>query len=162
WSLTSGGTGGACIPTVNNDVFFDGSSFIAGGSTVTTATGNAYCRNMDWTGAINNPVFDESPSLNMEVWGDLTLNPAVTMNTLILLKGATNNMHSLNGSNLGDYNFTIMKPGGSNTAAGDLSNSNNNIVLTSGSLDLSNKNINVEFSDDGGTAQPTTLNISNA
>jgi len=27
WSLTSGGTGGACVPVVNDNVFFDGNSF---------------------------------------------------------------------------------------------------------------------------------------
>src|SRR5690606_13497212 len=86
WSMTSGGTGGACVPTVDNDVFFDAYSFTATGDTVSVASGNAYCRNMDWTGATNNPIFSKDALLTMEIWGDLVMNPEVTMNSNIGLQ----------------------------------------------------------------------------
>src|SRR5690606_16109798 len=59
WSETSGGTGGACIPTVNNDVYFDGNSGFGttvASRTITVNNGNAYFHNMSWAGASNNPI----------------------------------------------------------------------------------------------------------
>src|SRR5690606_12104371 len=41
WSTTSGGPAGACVPTVENDVFFDVNSFTGNGNEVTVASGNA-------------------------------------------------------------------------------------------------------------------------
>src|SRR5690606_28101765 len=61
WSTESGGSGGACIPTVANDVYFDeNSGFGTSGAarTITVNNGNAYFRNMDWTGAVNNPILN--------------------------------------------------------------------------------------------------------
>ncbi len=47
WSATSGGIGGEAIPTSADDVFIDANS---GAVTVTMATGNTGCKNLDFTG----------------------------------------------------------------------------------------------------------------
>jgi gliding motility-associated-like protein len=79
WSLTSGGAGGACIPTPEDDVFFNANSFTAANQSVfvTRAAGLSYgylqnCRNMDWTGARFNPQFD---FYNLFIYGNLKFIP---------------------------------------------------------------------------------------
>ena len=47
WSTTSGGSGGAAVPTSSDSVFFDSNS---GAVTVTCATGGGACGNADFTG----------------------------------------------------------------------------------------------------------------
>ena len=47
WAATSGGAGGASVPTTADDVFFDANS---GASTVTIAAGNTGCKSMTCTG----------------------------------------------------------------------------------------------------------------
>jgi len=78
WSFTSGGVGGACVPTAIDNVFFDENSFSATGQTVTINTGNAVCRNMAWTGAKSNPTL-AGPNINsLRIYGSLTLISAMT------------------------------------------------------------------------------------
>ena len=57
WSYSSGGTGGACIPMIYDDVYFDANSFNSSFDTVFVDTMNTYCRKMSWLNATNNPVF---------------------------------------------------------------------------------------------------------
>lgn len=47
WATTSGGAGGAAVPTAADDVFLDGAS---GAVTVTMSTASAVCRSIDCTG----------------------------------------------------------------------------------------------------------------
>lgn len=47
WSTTSGGSGGASVPGLGDNVFFDANS---GTYIVTGSYGNAYCNNIDFTG----------------------------------------------------------------------------------------------------------------
>lgn len=67
WATTSGGGGGATLPTSTDDVFFDAAS---GAVTVTIASGNTGCRNLDttgYTGTLNG-------SAPISVYGNLNLN----------------------------------------------------------------------------------------
>jgi gliding motility-associated-like protein len=82
WSLASGGAGGACIPTPEDDVFFDANSFTAVGQRVfvTNQVGVSYgyiqnCKNMDWTGVRFNPQFN---FYNLYIYGNLTFVPTMT------------------------------------------------------------------------------------
>lgn len=54
WSDTSGGAGGASVPTSADTVYFNANSFSATGQTVLTS-GNITCGGMDWTGVTNTP-----------------------------------------------------------------------------------------------------------
>jgi hypothetical protein len=79
WATTSGGNVfHVQVPTSFDDVHFDANSFTALGQIVTNDTTIAYCRDMDWTGATNNPTF-EAANINIElkIFGSLTLNPIV-------------------------------------------------------------------------------------
>jgi len=50
WSATSGGAGGASVPTTADDVFFDAGSNTGAAITVTIATGNTGARSINCTG----------------------------------------------------------------------------------------------------------------
>jgi hypothetical protein len=58
WASSSGGapSSSGCLPTLATNVHFDANSFTAPGQAVTLDGANAFCRDMDWTGA-NAPVF---------------------------------------------------------------------------------------------------------
>ncbi|MFC2100814.1 gliding motility-associated C-terminal domain-containing protein [Bacteroidota bacterium] len=68
WSYSSGGPGGACIPTSIDDVFFDANSFVSTGNTVQISV-PATCHNMDWTAAYGNPVF--TGTTHLDIYGSL-------------------------------------------------------------------------------------------
>jgi hypothetical protein len=72
WSATSGGLGGASVPTSTDATFFDANSFLVLTGTVTRNV-DANCLSMDWTGATNNPTFDCSSAHDIGVYGPLTL-----------------------------------------------------------------------------------------
>jgi gliding motility-associated-like protein len=73
WSFTSGGPGGACVPTGADNVFFDGNSFVGNGNTVTINVENALCKNMNWTGADGRPVFTGPMENNLRIYGSLRM-----------------------------------------------------------------------------------------
>lgn len=51
WALTSGGTGGVCVPSLNNNVFIDANSgFTSASKNITMQTSN-YCRNITCSGS---------------------------------------------------------------------------------------------------------------
>ena len=59
WVTTSGGsTQQTSLPSPTDNVHFDLHSFSTTGQTVTINVNNAYCKNMDWTGATNSPTFN--------------------------------------------------------------------------------------------------------
>jgi gliding motility-associated-like protein len=163
WSTTSGGPGGACIPTVANDVFFDANSFSSGSSAVTISAGNAYCRNMNWTGAAFAPVFTKPDALSMEIWGNIILNPAVTMNARVIFTGATNSTFTSNGSTSGNLDMYVLKSEGYTLRFMDnYSNGLTRLELRNGGLDLSGRTIVMEAISDKGVPTPTSMNITNA
>ena len=73
WATTSGGTTlHTQIPTALDDVFFDaGSGFTAASKTVTINASTAFCHNMDWTGASNNPALAGNYLNTLNVYGSL-------------------------------------------------------------------------------------------
>jgi hypothetical protein len=78
WSLTSGGTGGAGVPTSADNAIFDAASFTATGQTVTV---NAIlnCYSLDFSAATNNGTFTQG-NYAINVYDSLTLNPNITFN----------------------------------------------------------------------------------
>jgi hypothetical protein len=106
WSSTSGGTGGECVPTLIDDVFFDSASFPIVGQTLTLTTALSYCRNMNWTWVTNNPSWITSLNTNsMEIYGSVILSPSIgIINFLggyINIRGTSPNQITSNGKNLG-------------------------------------------------------------
>ncbi len=91
-------------PTVYDDVYFDANSgFTTANRTVTINNGNAYARNINWTGALNSPVWNKSTSWKLEVWGDsLIVTAPATFNLELILKDSIScfyeRQHSFSGS----------------------------------------------------------------
>lgn len=77
WSLTSGGVGGACMPNLYDNVFFDSNSFLTTGDTVFATADFMYCKNMDCSSAINAPVFYNGGRFTNQLYisGSIILNP---------------------------------------------------------------------------------------
>lgn len=71
WSYTSGGVGGACIPTPIDNVVFDDNSFNGNGQVVELSAPLSYCRNMTWVGTTGVPIF-RNVGLQLNVSGSLT------------------------------------------------------------------------------------------
>jgi gliding motility-associated-like protein len=79
WSLSSGGPGGECPPTIRDHVFFDGGSGFEPEATVTIDLKNAQCNDFIWLPSVqNNPFVQGADSNNMHVWGSFILDPAMT------------------------------------------------------------------------------------
>jgi hypothetical protein len=75
WSLNSGGSGGECVPSPYDDVFFDVNSDLTSGSVVEANSLVSYCRDMTWTGIMGNPEFKSNTSSNMlYLFGSLILS----------------------------------------------------------------------------------------
>jgi gliding motility-associated-like protein len=79
WSLTSGGTGGECPPTIRDNVFFDAGSGFAEGDVVFMDLKNNQCKDFIWLdGVSNHPWVDGADTVNLRVWGSFILNPGMT------------------------------------------------------------------------------------
>jgi gliding motility-associated-like protein len=76
WSYTSGGTGGACIPTYRDNVFFDQNSFFTPTDTVTIDSTFAECHNMQWQGFTGNPQFRHIVD-QLNIYGSLRMDTAM-------------------------------------------------------------------------------------
>jgi hypothetical protein len=102
WSATTGGVGGASVPTSVDNVYFDANSFTLTGQTVTVNT-TANCLDMDWTGALNIPTLTGGFDINIygnlvfisgmsdQLTGDLNLSATTTGKTIttngVVIKG---------------------------------------------------------------------------
>ncbi|NML41670.1 hypothetical protein HHL17_31080, partial [Chitinophaga sp. G-6-1-13] len=164
WSASSGGPAGACVPTALDNVFFDANSFTNGSSTVSVATGNAYCRNMDWTGAGFNPVFNHTTSFGMEIWGNLVMNPAVTMNASPVFKGPSDATITTNGGGSGVLVLYIEKPAANTVRFLDnfINPTGGSIAPKSGIVDLTGLTIKLASISDYFATGPTNIKIANA
>jgi hypothetical protein len=76
WATTSGGSiHPQIVPSPFDDIFFDGNSGFVVGDVVTIDV-PAFCKDMDWTGALNSPqVISTQPSGQdyLKIYGSLTL-----------------------------------------------------------------------------------------
>jgi gliding motility-associated-like protein len=76
WSYTSGGIGGACIPTFRDNVFFDQNSFLTPQDTVSVDSLFAECHDMQWINITTNPTF-RLPGVPLDIYGALRLDTAI-------------------------------------------------------------------------------------
>lgn len=80
WSTSSGGPGGACIPTGADRVIFDDRSFSGPGQTVTVDVPLAECDDMNWQAINTTAVFASGANSFLEINGSLTLSANLTNN----------------------------------------------------------------------------------
>lgn len=74
WAATSGGAGGASVPTTADDVFLDANSGVV---TVTISTGNTGAKSLTCTG-FTGTLTGASASVILEVAGNITLSSGMT------------------------------------------------------------------------------------
>ena len=80
WAPTSGGTGGYCIPSPIDDVYFDMNSFSNQGEEVVLDIENSSCRNMSWEGSASYlPEFTGLPENGMYIYGSLLFNETLDL-----------------------------------------------------------------------------------
>jgi len=154
WSTSTGGGGGASVPTIVDDVFFDVNSFSTTGQTVATTPVANSCKSMSWTGVTNNPTISGATGISMD--GSVVFSSGVTANiTLNLLNNlgsATSASVTSNGANL--TGLSIQTNASSRTVdvliiddisiasmaiqtGGTFNSNNNDITINSGSFDFS-------------------------
>lgn len=73
WSPVSGGTGGASVPTSNENVFFDENSFKYDGEII-TISGIAECKNLHWKYTGKSPVLAGNKKSVLKVNGSLIID----------------------------------------------------------------------------------------
>jgi gliding motility-associated-like protein len=76
WSYTSGGPGGACIPTWRDNVFFDQNSFITSQDTVNIPNAASECRDMRWVNISSTPAFFQN-GFPIHIFGSMVLDAAM-------------------------------------------------------------------------------------
>ena len=96
WSFSSGGAGGtvgACLPSQNDNVFFDEQSFSANGQTVRVNIEKVNCKNMDWSLIDDQVDFENTVSSGFDIYGSMILSPALNWDFTgdISFKGTNSN-----------------------------------------------------------------------
>lgn len=137
WSTTSGGAGGAAVPTAADDVFFNAAS----GAVTCTISGSRTCLSLNCTGFTGTLGNTSTPVLTIS--GSLTFASGMTINNgLRLIFNATNSQTiTSNGKDADNYEFNGV--GGTWTLQDAFDNSggafsSNSVTLTNGTLNLNN------------------------
>jgi hypothetical protein len=144
WATTSGGTGGAGVPTSADDVFFDAGSDAGGIFTVTIGTG-AVCRDItagsldfvmtlagNATWIISGSLTFPATNLTRTYTGSITFNATTTGNTI-----------TTNGIALSTGNITFNGVGGEWTLGSALTTTSGTLTLANGTLDVSASNYTI-------------------
>jgi hypothetical protein len=117
WAVTSGGAGGACIPNRLDSLFFDVNSFQSTGDTVFADAAFLYCQTMDWSGAVNSPVFQRGTNqTQVNIYGSFILTQNMTWNvegTINLSSGLSNNIINTQNVDLGSAGYIYVEDTGS-------------------------------------------------
>lgn len=151
WSETSGGPGGASVPTSADDVFFDSNST----GTVTIATGNTGAKSINCTGFTGTI----TGTANINVSGSITLVSGMTYThtgTVSII--ATGTLITAGKSFSG---LTVNGAGITVTLGDALNVSSRNVTVTSGTLTTANFNVTAALlSSTGSTVRTINLGSS--
>ncbi|MBN8697608.1 MAG: gliding motility-associated C-terminal domain-containing protein [Bacteroidetes bacterium] len=159
WSFTSGGPGGASVPTATDDVIFDQHSFVAPGQTV-MMNGNFACHSIDWMGIDKQVIFSAAKNKKLTVHGNYQLSPLLLngfKGTTVFASNLSSNVINTNGVTLkGDWEFN---GSGSWILQNDvLTEDEVTIKLLKGTLNTNSKNITCGYFT-GNSNQNRTLNL---
>jgi len=145
WALSSGGTGGNCIPTQLDEVFFDAQSFSSTGQVVTQDVTLAACASLNWATVTNTPTFSGIATNKLSVYGSLTwgsaMNQQLLGETLVLGAGSLTSAGQLFGGAL-----TIDAPDATVTLTDALRqprNGGSGLTLSAGTLLTNNQTVQV-------------------
>lgn len=138
WATTSGGAGGAAVPTSADNVFFDANS----GTGTVTATTTGACNNLNFSGFTGT----FAGGIYTLIYGSLTVSSGMTWSaniSLLFAATTTGKTITTNGKNLGSTGLYFQGIGGGWTFQD---------ALTTSSV--------VEISTSGGTVTTNNYNIS--
>jgi hypothetical protein len=141
WSLTSGGAGGQCTPTFNDDVTFDAGSGFSPGNLTVTINVAANCRNMTWTGTwANNPTVAGASTLS--VFGSLLFHQNMTFSYSggIFLDATSGSWNVRMGNRQVSNNITFRGNGGTWGLLDSLATTSN-IAHDNGNINTNNQNV---------------------
>lgn len=172
WSATSGGTGGASVPTSADDVYFNAFSFTGTSQSVTINVA-ASCLSMYWTGATNNPTLKASGSVSLSVYGYLTFIAGMSVSrgtattfSLSFLGGAGGVRQITCGTATNMGAFTTITFNGTGSASWQLQDDFNagsaNIAFIAGTLNTNGKAVanTSSFNFSSSSAKTLTLGAS--
>jgi len=127
WSLSSGGPGGECTPSLIDSVVVDANSFLRKSETLTIDLPSSNCRSIDCQAATNNMTLRSAAGNQLSVYGSVTWAPVPNMNLalaggLSILSAGTTSQLTSAGQKLGSL-LTLNAPGGSLELADSFSSS---------------------------------------
>lgn len=166
WSATSGGTGGAGVPTGETNVVIDGGSDAGGPFTITLATSisstsEIKCKNLTITGLDSTVTINQSVGTSIKIFGDVSIpssNVAISSINLLLnfLGSSSTQLLNTNGAN---YPIEL-QIGGTSTV--QLQNNwittDQTITLNSGGFNANNYNVEIaSFSTSTNSAKTISM-----
>jgi hypothetical protein len=138
WATTSGGAGGASVPTSADDVYFDAAST----GTVTPVTAQAICRTLNTTGFTGTV----TGTGTIIIHGGLTLNAGVTWShsgSMDIRAASGSFTITTAGKTLGPTTFGFTGTSTATWTLGDAFTSSGAITVVSGTFDTANYNVTV-------------------
>lgn len=159
WSYTSGGSSGAPIPTLSDDVYLDANS---GAGTATMSNSNGDCKDIDFTGFTGTFT---STVYNINVYGSINISAGMTWSFTyrILFESTGAETITTNGQTL-NCEFEFNGSGGSWTLQDALNlgiAGGNDIDLNQGTLDLNGQTVTCDdFRLDGSSTRTLTMGAS--
>jgi PKD repeat protein len=159
WSASSGGTSCGCIPTANDNVYFDANSFNANGQSVTIDV-VANCDSMNWSGIGFTTIM--TGGFNMHINGSLTLS---SLSSVINFTGNlyfdSNNANNKITSSGKSFGTNIYFTGSGDWTMQDAFATTSYIYLNNGTLNTNNKNLSCNyFSSTGNNVRSLILGSS--
>lgn len=135
WSTTSGGVGGASVPTAADDVYIDSNS---GAVTVTVTNAAALCRNLSFTSPAGNFAGTFAGPVQITISGSLTMVAGMTRTfTGSLIFNSTTAQTITSAGKTLDSTMTFNGVGGSWTLIDSMTNAaGKTITFTNGSIAL--------------------------
>jgi gliding motility-associated-like protein len=163
WSATSGGPGGASVPAMNDDVFFDENA-VANAALSVTMTGLVQCKDLVFSEDLGTTILLGNSTDHLEIYGSLIFSEYVQNNFRgeIAFKGnGTKNIDFKNAMPLGNVRFS-----GSNHTAWNLSSNlflsfYASIIIEGGQLNASTRLLQASGIQWTGTTAKS-LNLSNS
>jgi fibronectin-binding autotransporter adhesin len=153
WSTSSGGAGGASVPTAADNVIFDQAS-----TYTVTMTGALNC--LDFTVSAGSPTFAVGTGPSLTIAGSLTLNTTTTWNLSsvgIYFTSTTAQTINTNGRTLTNSIVEFMGAGGTWTLQGNMST--HVVNLTQGTLNLNSYQLSLSSYFQAGGSSPRTLDF---
>ncbi|UKB83037.1 hypothetical protein LF887_18780 [Chryseobacterium sp. MEBOG06] len=160
WSLSSSGSGGACVPGPKDDVFFDvNSGFTAAGKTVTVNV-PANMRDITFSGSAVAPIFKSVSTANpINIYGSSVWQAGMEMSSVYIYYRNSNSPKTItsNGVSIGTDNVYFEEV--TSMSLLDNFSVSGKITHSAGTFNTNNHNVTAMsyFGDIGGN--PRTLNI---